>query len=415
MAAVVRLLVLLAGLSCGAAAQPGASLEEVARRIRDGHFRRALELVEPLLSGSPGDPRLWTLKGLALAGLGRSAESLACYQRALELDPGSLGALQAKAELEYRTGHRNARDTLRRLLDRNPANPVAHAMAASLAFADGDCKTAVAHFEKAQAAISRNAAAVHQFGFCLAAEGRRAEALNRFKRALELAPQEEGYYLDVARLHAEAGSLKAALDVLAAGLERLPNSAPLRVARGVFLVLAGRFEEADADFEEANRLRPDLQLGTIGLSYASTQWQERLEKAISEARRSLARNPSDPVLNYLLAEALLRKGAGPGDAAFEEARQSLRRSIEAAPQFAKARTALAKTELALGRPGEAISHLEVAVKADPTDQIALSTLVTALQRAGRPEQARALAVRLRTLIAEERDADLRRTRGQPVH
>jgi len=137
--------------------------------------------------------------------------------------------------------------------------------------------------------------------------------------------------------------------------------------------------------------------------------------AISEARRSLARNPSDPVLNYLLAEALLRKGAGPGDAAFEEARQSLRRSIEAAPQFAKARTALAKTELALGRPGEAISHLEVAVKADPTDQIALSTLVTALQRAGRPEQARALAVRLRTLIAEERDADLRRTRGQPVH
>lgn len=415
MATRLRLAAVLVAVICACGAQAGAGLEEIAQRIRGGEFGRALELVDPLLSRSPGDPRLWTLKGLALAGLGRVPESLECYQRAVELDPGSIAALQAKAELEYRTGNPGAHETLRRLLDRSPANPVAHAMTASLALAEGDCKTALAHFEKAAAAISRNAAALHQFGYCLAAEGKREEALDSWRRALALAPEEEGYYLDLARVHAESGSLQAALDVLDKGVARLPASAPLRVARGVFLVLAGRFEEAEAQFEEANRLSPDRQLGTIGLSYASTQWQERLEKAIGEARRSLDRNPSDPVLNYLLAEALLRKGAAPGEEAFEEARRSLRRSIEAAPQFAKARTALAKTELQLGRPREAIEHLEIAVKADPTDQIALSTLVTALQRAGRPDQARTLAGRLRALMAEEREEDLRRARRRPVH
>lgn len=415
MAAIFRLAAVLvaAGFACGA--QSGTGLEEIARRIRDGQFSGALELIDRWLDRSAEDPRLWTLKGLALAGLGRVPESLSCYNRALELDPGSIAALQAKAELEYRTGDPGAHETLRRLLERSPANPVAHGMIASLAFAQGDCKTALAHFGKAGAVIAQNAGALHQFGYCLAAEGKREEALDAWIRALALAPEEEGYYLDLARLYAESGSLQAALDVLAAGAGRLPASAPLRVARGVFLVLAGRFEEAEAEFEEANRLSPDRQLGTIGLSYASTQWSERLEKAIGEARRSLAGNPSDPVLNYLLAEALLRKGAEPGTEAFEEARRSLDRAIEAAPRFAKARTALAKTELLLGRPDAAIEHLEIAVKADPADQIALSTLVTALQRAGRPQQARAVAGRLRALMAEEREADLRRTGRRPVH
>lgn len=415
MAAIFQLAFVLVAVSCACGTQPGPGLEEIARRIRDGQFARALEVVDPLLGQSPRDPRLWTLKGLALAGLGRVEESFSCYDRALELDPGSIGALQAKAELEYRTGKPGARETLRRLLAVSPANAVAHAMLASLAFAEGDCKTALAHFRKAGAVISQNAAALHQFGYCLAAAGKREEALASWSRALELAPEEDGYYLDVARFHAESGSLQAALDVLATGIQRVPASAPLRVARGVFLVLSGRFEEAEAEFEEANRLSPDRQLGTIGLSYASTQWQERLEKALAEARRSLDRNPFDPVLNYLFAEALLRKGAAPGEEAFEEARRSLRRSIEAAPRFAKARTALAKTELLLGRPQEALAHLEIAVQADPNDQIALSTLVTALQRAGRPEQARGVARRLRALMVEEREADLRRTRYRPVH
>ncbi len=413
-APIFPLAVVLVAVGCVGQARAGSELEEIARRIRDGQFDTALALTEPMLSRSPADPRLWTLKGLALAGLGRAAESLDCYERALELDPGSLATLQAKAELEYRTGRPGARETLRRLLERSPANPVAHAMVASLAFAEGDCRTALAHFEKAETAISENAGALHQFGYCLAAAGRAEEAQVRWKRALKLAPEEEGYYLDLARLHAESGALSAALDVLAAGVGRLPASAPLRVARGVFLVLAGRFDEAETEFEEANRLSPDRQLGTVGLSYASTQWQQRLDKAIAQARRSLARNPADPLLNYLLAEALLRKGAEPGTPAFEEARRSLGRSIEGAPEFAKARTALAKTELVLGRPREAIEHLEIAVKADPTDQIALSTLVTALQRAGRPEEARAAAGRLRALLAAEREADLRRSRRRPV-
>jgi cytochrome c-type biogenesis protein CcmH/NrfG len=146
------------------------------------------------------------------------------------------------------------------------------------------------------------------------------------------------------------------------------------------------------------------------MGYGSTQWDTKLDRAIGEARKALKTKTGDPVLNYVLAEALLRRGSQPGDSEFEEAHAALLRAIESQPGFSKARTALAKVYLRLGKTQDAIRELEHALKLDPNDQIVASTLVTALQRSGEADQVRAVARQLRQLLNKEQALEAERAR-----
>ncbi|MBM4023921.1 MAG: tetratricopeptide repeat protein [Planctomycetes bacterium] len=454
------------------------AVEQVGHALRLKRFDEALRLLDPLVYAAPRDARLWTLRGLALDGLGRSRESLEAYDRAVAVAPEYLPALLGKAQVEYTLGEPRAWLTLRKVVALDPGNATAHAMLGSLAFERKQCRDALGHFEKARREIQAEPLALWRFGQCLLLENRPADAAAVFRilvdlqpddekprlnlalclhearrydeasdilrpltgrpdpssdaltlaaavqrsagrpekamaalrRAVELYPREESHYLDLGALCVDYGSRAIGIEILLVGARNIPTSAALRVMLGVLWAQEGSFDEAQAAFDEADRLQPHAGLGAVGLSYSSTQLDAQLDSAIEQLRLRLVENPGDALLNYLLADGLMRKKVQPGDPEFEQAHLALLRSVASKPDFAKARTALGKIYRITEKIPEAIREFEFAVKLDSSDQFATYQLAMALQRAGRTQEARAMVQKLRELKMQERAIEDERAR-----
>lgn len=445
--------------------------DSLADALAGGRFQDALEMADSLLQTNPRDPRLWTARGLALGGLGRRQDSLASLDRALQIDPNFVPALQGASETTYRSRDKRAATYLEKLLRREPANETAHAMAAVLAFEARDCPAAVGHFEQSRRQVESNELASSQFGHCLlqlgraeqavkiferlpsssnnrynlavaqlqarrpadavatlqplaaagdaeavnllaaaqAAEGHLESAIASLRRAAQLSPQDERNYLDLAVLCQKHEALGLAGEILDAGLRRLPGSARLHAMRGVLHAQLAELDQASAAFEQAARLQPDQAYASMGLSVLLGQ-TGRLEGAARLLREKLAQAPGDATLNYLLADALLREGVAPHQPEFAEAREALRRAIRAQPDFAKARATLGKIYMREGDAERAVQELETALRYDPDNRPALSQLLAALRKLGRDEEASAVAARLRRQYEQDLEADAIRQR-----
>ncbi len=168
-------------------------------------------------------------------------------------------------------------------------------------------------------------------------------------------------------------------------------------------------EQSAADFERANRLKPDASYGDVGLSLLLGQ-QSQLDEAIAVIRSRLERAPNDAKLNFLLADLLMRKSGDAQESGQDEARRLLMKAVRLQPDFAKAHAALGKLLLKSGQVDAAIVELKVALEKEPNDRVALNQYVLALTRLHRTEEARAAAERLRDVLAEDRRAEVRKNR-----
>ncbi|HMV82312.1 MAG TPA: hypothetical protein PLD20_07760 [Blastocatellia bacterium] len=68
--------------------------EQVRDLIRRGDFAAAVQACEAGLQKQPRDFQLWTVKGIALQGVGQPKESLTAFRRVLAVNPKFLPALQ---------------------------------------------------------------------------------------------------------------------------------------------------------------------------------------------------------------------------------------------------------------------------------------------------------------------------------
>jgi Flp pilus assembly protein TadD len=408
-----------------------ASGDALSEALRARRYGEALGEADALLKTRPRDARLWTARGLALQGLGRDGESLASFERALSLSPNFIPALRGAAESAYRSRDQRAAGLLERLMHFEPENPTAHAMAGVIAFERGDCGSAIRHFEVSGREIRGNPQAYAIYGECLLAVDRAADALPvlesaaaanpdarvlqslacaqlaagrdhaalaTIRKAIASAPDSEQNYVDLASAFLARNIGQAAAVVVDTGLQRLPASARLYALRGVIEAEGGLDDAAARDFEKSNELDPANQYGAPGLGVLYTD-SDRPHEASAILRQRLARDPDDAVLNYLLAQALVREGAAPGSTAFSEVKQALSRAIRVKPDYGAAHAALGKLYVRANDNTSAISEFRSAVELNPRDRIALSQLAAALRRAGRLDEALAVSRRLRELIA----------------
>jgi tetratricopeptide (TPR) repeat protein len=190
---------------------------QVALQAKD--YTQALQLADAELLKSPRDAKVWTLKGIALSGLGRDQPALAAYDQALEISPDYLPALEGAAGLEYRTGSAQAVAHLNRILQHLPNDPTSHAMLAAIAYKHHDCPTATKHFAQSAQLISAQPAALAEYGSCLMELDRPAEAASVFRQIVTQFPDntQARYNLAVAQLAAHQG--KDAVETLQPLLE----------------------------------------------------------------------------------------------------------------------------------------------------------------------------------------------------
>ncbi len=238
-------------------------------------------------------------------------------------------------------------------------------------------------------------------------------AVSTLQRAVRNFPRIERFYLQLAELCMEHGNFDLGLEVVEAGSRNLRDSARLHTMRGVLQAQLGFYDKAEAAFQRAADLEPDERSAVLGLSI-TLQRTGRAQDSIEVLRSRLGAAPSDAVTAYLLAQALVRKGLAPSDEEFVEARELLERAVEALPKEAAPRVELGKLLLREGQVDEAIAVLREAVAMEPADRIGVYQLMIALRRGGQPEEAFALARRVRQQLQEAKTEEVRRNRFRLV-
>jgi tetratricopeptide (TPR) repeat protein len=168
------------------AQKSGDEVGAITAALRAGEFTHALQLLQPLLQHSPGSAQLWTLQGLAYSGEGHKKEALASFQAALKVSADYLPALEGAAQIEYDAGSKEAAPLLHHVLRLRPNDATSHAMLAVLAYKEGDCATAVQHFEQSGALTDSQPAALQEYGSCLVKQKQLDRAIGVFEKALDL-------------------------------------------------------------------------------------------------------------------------------------------------------------------------------------------------------------------------------------
>jgi len=234
------------------------------------------------------------------------------------------------------------------------------------------------------------------------------QAIAAFRRGIDLYPKEERLYIALAALCSYYSSVDLALEIVEIGLRNLPASSRLYAMHGVLQSQIGQRDKAAADFERASDLSPGERIGRTGLALTLLQ-EGRFDDLIREAREQLKKQPQDASSLFMLAQALLRKGAQRGDPAWTEARAALHRAIQISPQFDQARALLGKLYLDLGESAVAIRELEAALRIKPDNRVGIYQLMLAYEAAGRDTDSARMQERLRDIIEKERQDDLRRS------
>jgi tetratricopeptide (TPR) repeat protein len=218
-------------------------------------------------------------------------------------------------------------------------------------------------------------------------------AVQLLRQAILLAPDDEGNYIDFANLAFAHNSFQVGIDMLNAGLERIPTAAPLYLARGILEMQSSKQQDAVADFEKAHSLDAKLSLSMDALGIVKSQ-QHNDTASLSIYREQARQNPNDALLHYLLAEQLSESDSA-SPAVTTEAIASAKRSVELDPEYAPARVLLAKLYLTTDKPDLALRETSVILARNPQDESALYQAMMASRRLGRKDETQAFANRLR--------------------
>ena len=208
---------------CSAQQQPAQdAINEIAKALRDRDFTHTLHLCEDALSKNPGDYRIWTLRGMATAGMGDLPKALIAYQAALRLSPNYLPALEGAAQTEFQLGDAGAAPLLLKVLAQRPDDETAHAFLGVIEYRKNDCADAVDQFEKATTTIARQPGVLNDYGICLAGLNRNDQAVGIFSEALELDSANPGARYNLALAQWNAHLADDALKTLESLIDATP-------------------------------------------------------------------------------------------------------------------------------------------------------------------------------------------------
>ncbi len=231
------------------------------------------------------------------------------------------------------------------------------------------------------------------------ASGDTPQAVRLLRQAIVSDPRNVDLYLDFANISLDHRSFQVGIAMLNSGLAAQPNAAPLYVARGVLYVQLAQYDQAEADFDQADALDPRHAIGSAALGLEAVQKNDP-DQALATVRSKLARRPNDAYLLYLQADILNQKGPDVGSTEFQSALRSAKKAVFLQPGLAPAHNLLAKLFLQAGQNREAIAESRKALNINPKDQTAVYHLIQALRKTGEKTELPDLLKRLAQLRQE---------------
>jgi protein O-GlcNAc transferase len=323
----------------------------------------------------------------------------------------SVPELLQQAQQAYRAGDwAGAERRCRAILRQQPAHFDTLTLLAAVAAHAGHPQAAAELFGSAAAVEPGNPAAHLNYANALQLNGRHAEALHSYQRALQLQPDDFEANLNCGNVQQKLGQFEVALDSYAHALRLRPDDATVHLNRGVALSALKRFEEALASYQHSLRLDPANADAHINCGNALRRLR-RFEAALDSYQRALSLRPdADAYLNCGLTLTALKR--------HEAALASYDRALQLKPDFADAYNSRGVTLHERGRFAAALADFARAQALQPRYADAYNNQGITLQRLQRlPEalQSYARAVQLDPGFAEAylNRGNVLRELGQP--
>jgi protein O-GlcNAc transferase len=275
--------------------------------------------------GAQGSAQAHAMRGNELIQSGNIREAIACWRKAVALDP-------SLAAIHYNIGR----------------------AASEL----GDADQAIAAYSVA-ASLAPEAAEVHyNLGCVLRDAGRFMDAETAFAKAVERAPGLALAHDCLGSVRATLGQWEAALECHATALRLSPGFPEALLNMGNAFQNLGRNDEAIDYYQQALRQRPKymMALGNLG---AILKKLGRLDEAIEVLSRAVRFHPDEFRAHLGLASVLWEKGLA------DATERGFRKALELSPASLDAVEGLASFLQEYGRFGEAMAVYDQFLRLEP--------------------------------------------------
>ncbi len=246
----------------------GCLAAESSRRYSDfGQLRKDLEVLYRQRTGRAVEVPLvgektvafWSNKGASLGPLGRHQEAIACYDKALEIDPRHANAWANKGNCLHSIGrYQEAIACLNEALEINPRFAGAWSNKGNSLNSLGRHQEAIACCDKALEIDPRLAGAWGNKGISLRSIGRLQEAIACHDKALEIDPRDAKAWANKGGSLDSLGRHQEAIACYDKALEIDPRFAGAWSNKGNSLNSLGRYQEAIACCDKALEIAPRL-------------------------------------------------------------------------------------------------------------------------------------------------------------
>ena len=362
----------------------------------------AKSLVTQVTKLRPADETAHAMLGAIDARTGDCAGAVENYAKAPTSVDGSAAALRQYGGCLVSLGRpADAVPLLTRLLalQDNSTNRIALARAQAAA---QDRPAALATLQPLLGADARDSRAFLLAAELAEADNHTPQAVEWFRKAIELSPRNAVAYLAFAEMSFNHGAFKVGVDFLTLGIQQLSSEARLYLARGVLEEQMTQMDAALRDFEEAHRLDPQLSFAQDAMGMLFSQKHDSAAALALFAQQSQL-HPDDPLLQYLYAEALSQV-ENPDQKLTEKAIATAQRAVQLEPTYQPARDLLCVLLLRHDDLAGVIAQAEEATKRDPYDEVALYQELLAERKLNHPDRTAILVNQFKEAKAHNQEA-----------
>jgi tetratricopeptide (TPR) repeat protein len=344
--------------------------------------KRAIPLLERILNSNPNDLTAHEMLGMLQRHAGNceaAAEQLSLSKDAIAAHPASLEAYGDCLLKLNRAA--DAIPVFRQLVPLLPGQSYPSYDLAWLLFASHHNDEAVKVLEPILSADQTDPDVLSLASQVYEAAGNTPRAVELQRQAIVLNPTDPSSYTLFAILCLAHDSFQVGIDMLDAGLKRIPNSSPLYLSRGVLYAQLGNFDKAEADFKMAEQLDTTHGVSAYAGDLAMLQKNDP-DEALVRVRQQLKADPGSPLLRLLEAQLIMNNAPEPRSPAFNEAMGDALAAAKIKPDLVEAHNELASMYGRLKQYDLAIKECRTALQYDPSNETAMYHLLISLRRSG---------------------------------
>src|SRR5258707_269329 len=229
-------------------------------------------------------------------------QAIAELNKAVAAKPDYVEAVLLLAQLNLRASNfQPVVAAMTDLLKKRPDMPAAQTLLAEAYRLMGRLDEAATVVREQIKASPQNAEAYFLLGVILRQQNKAAEAREAFQKTLELAPDNLLPIDQLVELDVASKNFESAMGRVQVALQKVPNSAPLRLIEAKVYVAQQAWDQAEASLRKALELDPNLQ-SAYELLISTYIAINRLPQAINELQAYVSKWPDDPRARMTLGE-----------------------------------------------------------------------------------------------------------------